>query len=741
MNLNIKQRFFVVFIYLFLICGIGYLFRDNLEFIYDSSDNLHLILIVTALSLILSSYIVEPYFTKPVDVVARWVAVFLFVIGLNDKENFILYDYWLIISLVFIFLALLSIFLHGFEKYEKQQKAFTTTICKISRPEIIFSLLYFNLVYSYFSKEPTVFPVLIGFGFILVVNKPIHYFTIGVWKVFKYLSSNKFTNQYIGTIIGHDNEDFYNAEIPLNIEKLPDTLAGSLVGLENNKTIYVGIVIKEQYLLGKKWAHVQILRDEQNKVLAYDSNSQELLSNVKSIYSKDNAVALLNLDEFPEGIKTSLENNFLVKHYTQLVGYIWSSSTISKIKFFSLIDEKLIKDEGFGEGSIIQSKIADKDVLFQIIDARTEAQKLEQNDSYGYLIATAQKLGRYDFSTNELSTVKWLPKIYSPVFRLKPEEIEYDPQSFIGRLPKTNYGIPLKNINDLVTHNTAILGILGIGKSCLTFELIQKVITGTSVKIFCVDITNQYAKELLKYINPQLIQLGISDAAKKELKDNNPTGVENNPETWGNEKLYKSKLDEEFQSFIDSDKRILLLNPDWHAVSKAGSAFKIQHKTDLTVAEKTRIISERLFVKAKEKGETTEARYQIIFEEAHSLVPEWNSVANEGDKSATNGTAKVILQGRKYGLGSMVITQRTANISKSILNQCNTIFALRVFDDTGKQFLENYIGSDYSNLLPTLEERYAVVIGKALKLKQPVIIELNDRDLIIKKDEKPKEEK
>ena len=57
-----------------------------------------------------------------------------------------------------------------------------------------------------------------------------------------------------------------------------------------------------------------------------------------------------------------------------------------------------------------------------------------------------------------------------------------------------------------------------------------------------------------------------------------------------------------------------------------------------------------------------------------------------GDKIAVNGTAKVILQGRKYGLGSFVITQRTANISKSILNQCNTIFALRIFDDTGKHY-------------------------------------------------------
>jgi DNA helicase HerA-like ATPase len=131
---------------------------------------------------------------------------------------------------------------------------------------------------------------------------------------------------------------------------------------------------------------------------------------------------------------------------------------------------------------------------------------------------------------------------------------------------------------------------------------------------------------------------------------------------------------------------------------------------------------------ARNNGETDKARYLMVLEEAHSLVPEWNSVANEGDKSSTNGIAKVILQGRKYGFGSMVIAQRTANISKSILNQCNTVFALRVFDDTGKQFLENYIGSEYSNLLPTLEERHAIAIGKALKLKQPLVIALNSKD-------------
>lgn len=225
--------------------------------------------------------------------------------------------------------------------------------------------------------------------------------------------------------------------------------------------------------------------------------------------------------------------------------------------------------------------------------------------------------------------------------------------------------------------------------------------------------------------------MDFAAASLTTLKAGNATGVPANPATWGNEVLYKTTIATEIDNFIASEHRVLTINPDMHNVSKPGSQFNITHKVDLTPAEKVRLISERLIVKASSLGETAEARFLIVFEEAHSLVPEWNSIANEGDKNATNGTAKVILQGRKYGLGSFVVTQRTANISKSILNQCNTIFALRVFDDTGKQFLENYIGSDYSNLLPTLEERHCIAIGKALKLKQPVIIELNDMSNII----------
>ncbi len=124
---------------------------------------------------------------------------------------------------------------------------------------------------------------------------------------------------------------------------------------------------------------------------------------------------------------------------------------------------------------------------------------------------------------------------------------------------------------------------------------------------------------------------------------------------------------------------------------------------------------------------TDNARVCIIYEEAHSLVPEWNSVVADGDKAATARSARAILQGRKYGLGCLLVTQRTANVTKTILNQCNTIFAMRTFDDTGKEFLSNYIGRDYAGVLPSLEARHAVVFGKASSCENPVLVRLNDR--------------
>jgi hypothetical protein len=67
------------------------------------------------------------------------------------------------------------------------------------------------------------------------------------------------------------------------------------------------------------------------------------------------------------------------------------------------------------------------------------------------------------------------------------------------------------------------------------------------------------------------------------------------------------------------------------------------------------------------------------------------------------------------------------NVSKTILNQCNTIFAMRTFDETGKDFLSNYISLKHATKLPTLQERQAVFFGRGSSCENPVMIRLNDR--------------
>lgn len=755
MKLNVKQRFIAAAIYIGIILFIGNHFSGDWNYIFDTDSKWNVLLVVTALSVILGSYIIEPFFSKPVEVVARWVAILLLLFGLTEKSEFILYSYWIYAAVLFIASALLLIFFYDSKTLVKTRKVATDVICKISRPEILFSVLYFFIIISFFTENIADFEyaVLIGFGFLLLVNKPVNYLTIWIWSRFSYMTRSKETGEELGQVIGHDSIDFYKVEITGETLKGLKSLKGELVYLASDQKGIIGVVIDEKYLVGRRWIHVFSLRGSSGNFLTFNLKSYEPLSGEKTIYSKTHSVKHVKINDLVGDIKEKVQGNPVFRNIENFIGYVWKSSTIKQIKFLSLFDSEILQEQNIGEGTILEASIGDKSVLYQIIDGRTEEENLEQKDSHGYTIGTAQKLGEYDIEENELETVKWLPEIYTPIFLLKPQEIEYDAKRFIGKLPNTNYGFPIKEPDTLVTHNTAILGILGIGKSCLTFELIQKLIETTSVKVVCIDITNEYYKDdrLPKYVEKSLIThdnetvFSSIDQKFDHIEAIGPPGKEKFiPERSGNKNEYKEVIKNDLLNFLfgqqsipkdqkfSIEKRIRIFNPDYHKSSVGEKIGYNVNTVAMTQAEKTRVISEELMkIMMKLPLDLEgEAKVLMVFEEAHSLVPEWNSVANEGDKSATNGTAKVILQGRKYGLGAMVVTQRTANISKSILNQCNTIFALRVFDDTGKQFLENYIGSDYSNVLPTLEERHAVVTGKALKLKQPVILELNDRKLV-----------
>jgi DNA helicase HerA-like ATPase len=118
----------------------------------------------------------------------------------------------------------------------------------------------------------------------------------------------------------------------------------------------------------------------------------------------------------------------------------------------------------------------------------------------------------------------------------------------------------------------------------------------------------------------------------------------------------------------------------------------------------------------------------VVLEEAHTVIPEWNFIGVEEKKaqSLVNSISQIALQGRKYNVGFIVVAQRTANVSKTVLTQCNTIVAFQQFDKTSSGFLLNYMGTEMAAALPALRLRQAIAVGKAFRSGVPVIFEVQE---------------
>jgi uncharacterized protein len=409
----------------------------------------------------------------------------------------------------------------------------------------------------------------------------------------------------------------------------------------------------------------------------------------------------------------------------RLVGLVASESSLDRLMF------EVVQNEGLEQGCLVETVVGGRWVTYQTLDGVTKEEVVHQKSTRGFCRAQAQKLGEWDGASKRFKRSKWVPTMNSPVFLRQTAEFAPDRNS-VGHLPGTDYGVTLKDMDSLVTHNTAILGILGVGKTSLALELVERMLDA-GIRVICVDMTNQYGVELASFRDA-----AADEASVAELQGIGAAGKHNvaqNVAEGGSIQEFGKKLRDHVEAFVASPTgaKLRVYNPSefevWRQDGKpyANKAAMAQ----LSSAEITQLLSEATLRASAKLGMTPKARVCLVYEEAHTLVPEWNSVAAEGDKTATNGTARAILQGRKYGLGCLLITQRTANVTKSILNQCHTVFAMRTFDDTGKEFLGNYLGREHAASLSSLEERHAVVFGKASSCENPVLVRLNDRSAFV----------
>lgn len=112
----------------------------------------------------------------------------------------------------------------------------------------------------------------------------------------------------------------------------------------------------------------------------------------------------------------------------------------------------------------------------------------------------------------------------------------------------------------------------------------------------------------------------------------------------------------------------------------------------------------------------------IVFEEAHTYL------SMTGRSTAARKTVeRIAKEGRKYGVSAMIVSQRPSEISETITAQCNNFIAMRLLNPNDQNYVRNLVPDSMANLvdiLPTLQQGEAVVIGDAVAVPVRAIIDL-----------------
>jgi uncharacterized protein len=107
----------------------------------------------------------------------------------------------------------------------------------------------------------------------------------------------------------------------------------------------------------------------------------------------------------------------------------------------------------------------------------------------------------------------------------------------------------------------------------------------------------------------------------------------------------------------------------------------------------------------------------VVLEEAHLFLPEGTETA------AHRSITRIAKEGRKYGVGLCVVTQRPSEIDSTTLSQCGTMIALRLSNTADRGKVQNAMPDELAGLtsvLPALRTGEALVLGEAMPIPSRV---------------------
>jgi len=168
-------------------------------------------------------------------------------------------------------------------------------------------------------------------------------------------------------------------------------------------------------------------------------------------------------------------------------------------------------------------------------------------------------------------------------------------------------------------------------------------------------------------------------------------------------------------SWIENDKQISVLN-------LSGIPYNI---LDVVIGVLSNLLFDTVYYTLKIDDKKYEGRPLLIcYEEAHRYL-------NSGTQNSfsQNAVERIMKEGRKFGLGAMIISQRPVEIPNTILSQVSTFIALRLTNSEDQSKIISFAPNNFSMFLkslPSLGNGDAFVIGECMKIPMKVKIPLLD---------------
>lgn len=639
------------------------------------------------LLIVLGVFVTEKYFTKPLDVIVNVITLFVVLLTLNNISVFLLYWPLFYFSLVIVIIAFVSFILIDEEKdknFLSQKIANSANVISsfLGSSKMLFSIVFVLSIFSYFisSLENT---LLVNKEQVAVLLLVVFWGTvILVEPIDKKLITplfDKIRDRSKPKLIGRIAKRL--SPDVIYVEQLPGSpilKPGDIAVIDDIKNSHAGKELIYTMFISE-------LETDNKKYLHFYCLNPQIIDITKQVYIHKNN------SDIPKEIRTIN----IYKDRDNVIGFISNNSDIDiiKIKMIEGVDEK----KELKEGDLVSVNFYKNSTKYQIINVETDYENIDGQSKKGSKTITAQQIGYWQDDKQKFADTGWVPSVNSPVFiETSTEEISLTNSNCykVGIVPRSQYPIFI-DLEESVSHHIAVIGKTGTGKSRMAASILEKM-AAIGYKVVILEVDRKHKQSLTTYIDATLIEEQNSNS------------------------LDLSK----------TTKNVISIN--WQADDKDKST------GTLNLSEITANLIEKIVLY---QTQNEDQKICIAMEEAYDFIPE-NTFGDQGfGQKKVSRISQVVLKCRKHNIGFLIITQRTALVTKTILYQCHTIIALQSFDETSKNFMSAYINQKYLDSMSILPRYRAIVVGKGSSCDKPVIVDFFDSKLAISKKETVDEKK